>query len=131
MPTYVYQCNECSSKYDEQDIEKMNNNEFGENVLFETFHSMNPSDEELKNAVVCPRCNSSDCFKTFAGTSTHGYIRGYGWKDYAGARRDMNVFHLDHQDPYAAHRTPGEKDHIRSNLKKGSKFDPKTQYFTT
>lgn len=130
MPVYVYQCNNCSSKYSEEEANAMSEDEYGEKLLFETFHVMNPSEEQLKEAVVCPRCESGDCDKTFVGVNVRSYMRGYGWKDKAGAKRDMHVYHLDNQDPYSKHRVEGEKDHIRRQLKDEGKHDPNTKYFT-
>lgn len=131
MPIYVYECQDCKSKYSEQEIESMGVDEIESNLLFETYHSMNPTEDELKSSVVCPRCSSNKCNKVYTNVTVASYTRGYGWKDYAGARRDMNVFHLDNDDPYKKHRVSGEVDHIRSNLKKKSKRDPKTKVFTT
>jgi|AntRauTorcE11897_2_1112592.scaffolds.fasta_scaffold26707_2 DNA-directed RNA polymerase subunit RPC12/RpoP len=130
MPVYVYQCNACSSNYTEAEADAMSEEEYGEKLLFETFHTMNPSEEQLKEAVLCPRCNSGDCDKTFVGVNISSYIRGYGWKDKAGSKRDMHVYHLDNQDPYSKHRVPGEVEHVRRGLKDQGKHDPNTKYFT-
>lgn len=129
MPVYVYQCKKCLSGFSQEQLDKMDTDTYGQSVLFETIHSVKPSDKELKEAVVCPRCNDNDCEISFSGTKVHSYVRGYGWKDKAGARRDMNVFHLDNDDPYSNHRVPGEVEHIRSNLKKGGKRNPHTKIF--
>lgn len=131
MPVYVYECQDCRSKYSDKKIDKMTKDEYESKLLFETYHTMNPTEDELKEAVVCPRCQGSNCDKTYTDVHVRSYSRGYGWKDYAGARRDMNVFHLDNDDPYKTHRVAGEVDHIRSNMKKSSKHDPKTKVFTT
>ena len=108
----------------------MSDSAYEEAVLFETYHSMEPSEEELAKAIICPRCNGSNCAKSFHGVNVRGYLRGYGWKDKAGAKRDMHVYHLDNQDPYSKHRVPGEADHIRRQLKDQGKHDPKTKVFT-
>lgn len=129
MPIYIYQCADCSSKYDEEQLEKMTEDEIGHAVLFETYHSIKPSDDELDKAVVCPRCGCKDCKISMLGVNVSSYIKGYGWKDYKGARRDMNLYHLKNSDPYSKHRVPGEVDHIESNLKKESKHDPKSKIF--
>lgn len=129
MPVYVYQCSDCSSKYTEEQLREMADESYEEAVLFETYHTIEPTKEELEKAVVCPRCDSHNCQKSFHGVNVSGYLRGYGWKDKAGAKRDMHVYHLDNQDPYSKHRVPGEKEHIRAQLKKEGKHDPKTQYF--
>lgn len=131
MPVYVYECQDCKSKYSDEDIDMMDTDQQESNILFETYHSMNPTDDELSSSVICPRCDSNNCNKTYVNIKISSYARGYGWKDYAGARRDMNIFHLDNDDPYKSHRVDGEVDHIRSNMKKNSKHNPNTKVFTT
>jgi DNA-directed RNA polymerase subunit RPC12/RpoP len=131
MPIYVYQCLDCASKYTEEELMNLDKESYESNILFETYHSFNPSEQELKENVVCPRCKSNHCVKTYTSTTVSGYVRGYGWKDYAGARRDMNVYHLDNDDPYKPHRVEGEVEHIRSRIKKQNKHDPNTKFFTT
>jgi len=129
MPVYVYQCAECTSKYSEEQLDQMSEDESGQATLFETFHSMQPSSEELAKAVVCPRCGGSECSISMLGVQVRSYIKGYGWKDRVGARRDMNLYHLQNDDPYSKHRVPGEKDHIERGLKNGGKHDPKSKVF--
>lgn len=97
-------------------------------VLFETSHGIKPSQAELLEAIKCPRCGKTDCQKSFHGYQVEGYIRGYGWLDRAGAHRDMNMFHLTEKDPYAEYRTNGEVDHIKSQLRKAGKHNPKPIY---
>lgn len=131
MPIYIYECANCAQHYTEEQLSNMNRDEFGEAVLFETLHSIKPTANELAEATICPRCNSNDCSKSMIGTNIHSYVRGYGWKDKVGARRDMDVYHLDNQDPYSKHRVPGETEHIRQGLKDGGKHDPKTKIFVS
>lgn len=130
MPVYVYQCNTCADKYTEDELTDMGTEQASEAILFETYHTMEASKKELAAAVVCPRCNGNDCSKSMLGVEVKTYMRGYGWRDTAGAKRDMHVYHLDNQDPYSNHRTPGEVDHIRSQLKSGGKHNPKSKVFT-
>jgi predicted nucleic acid-binding Zn ribbon protein len=129
MPVYVYQCAECTSKISEEQLDQMTEDEVNQAVLFETYHGMDPSEEELLAATACPRCNSTNCKKSMIGVQVCSYIKGYGWKDRAGARRDMNLYHLQNDDPYSKHRVVGEKDHIERQLKKGGKHDPKSKVF--
>lgn len=98
-------------------------------VLFETSHAIHPSKEELQKAKRCPRCGSTKCELTLYGTNTHSFIRGYGWRDKEGAKRDMNLYTLANDDPYADYRVPGEVDHIKTELKKKGKHNPKPQHF--
>jgi len=129
MPVYIYQCNDCASKYTEEQLHEMNEDEVAESILFETYHGMEPSVDELAKAVICPRCQGTECTKSFLGVNIRGYLRGYGWKDKAGAKRDMHVYHLDNQDPYSKHRVPGETDHIRRQLKDGGKHQANSKIF--
>jgi hypothetical protein len=129
MPVYIYECATCVSKHTEEELAGMDRDQFGEAALFETIHPVKATAEELAAAVVCPRCDGTDCEKSMIGVKIHGYTRGYGWKDKVGARRDMDVYHLDNQDPYSKHRVPGEVEHVRQGLKDGGKHDPHTKVF--
>lgn len=140
MPRYNYECLECKEKaYKDHKGDLVEDNSgalvlpeelYESLVIFETSHSMEPSEEELLEAKECPRCNSTKCEMTLYDTRTHSFIRGYGFLDKAGAKRDMNRFKLHNDDPYADYRVAGEVDHIDSQLKKGGKHDPKTKYFS-
>jgi predicted nucleic acid-binding Zn ribbon protein len=57
------------------------------------------------------------------------YVRGNCYLDVEGCRRDMNIYKLQNDDPYAYMRQPGEKDEMIAKLKRGNKAKPK--YFTT
>lgn len=135
MPNYNYECQECLEKANIRHADLVS--EYGhlplelleQEVLFETFHSMNPTEEELLEACKCPRCESTNCQKIFHDMHVHSYTRGYGFLDKAGCHRDMNRFKLQQEDPYKQYRESGEADHLNSKLEKGGKFDPKTKYF--
>lgn len=136
MPNYNYECKRClkkaNGKYSGlvQEYGHLPLDLLEQEVLFETYHSMNPSEEELNTACVCPRCGSTDCSKVYHDMHVHTYTRGYGYLDKAGCHRDMNRYKLTKEDPYKQYREPGEADHIANKLDKGGKFDPKTKYFT-
>lgn len=102
---------------------------YEELVLFETSHAMQPTEEELHEATKCPRCHGHNCEKSFYGVRIHGYVKGYGWLDRAGAKRDMNRFKLNTEDPYAQYRVPGEVDHINNQLNKEGQHDPKRRHY--
>lgn len=102
---------------------------YEEFVLFETSHAMNPTPEELHEAIECPRCHGHNCEKTMYGSNITSYIKGYGWLDRKGAKRDMNRCKLKEDDPYAPYRVAGEVDHIDTQLKKEGQYDPKTKHF--
>jgi len=139
MPRYNYECNVCKKQAykNNKDLLQINNSGdkelpielYEELVLFETQHSMSANEKELKEALECPRCGSTDCTRTVYGAQITSFIRGYGFLDRAGARRDMNRFKLTTDDPYAQYRVAGEVDHINETLKKQGRHDPKTKHF--
>lgn len=138
MPTYNYECLDClavvEEKYKDKILENGGNLElaiFEQEVMFETIHSMNPSETELYAACECPRCGSRNCKKVFHGMNVTSYTRGYGFLDRAGCHRDMNRYKLTQGDPYAQYRQDGEVDHIKHQLDKGGKYNPNTKYFRT
>lgn len=138
MATYNYECRDCEKKTIEEYTDKLIEDDGGiklppdlyeEFVLFETSHSMSPTEEELYEATECPRCEGHNCEKTMYGANVIGYIKGYGWLDRAGATRDMNRCKLKDDDPYAQYRVDGEVDHIDNQLKKGGIRNPRTKRF--
>lgn len=140
MANYNYECNVCKSEAHKKYVSDLQTDAQGEEylrkdlyeslVLFETTHSINPTEEELYRATECPRCGSHDCTKTMYGSQAHGWVRGYGWLDRAGAKRDMHRFTLANNDPYAKYRVSGEVDYLDKKLKNEGKHNPKTKYFT-
>lgn len=136
MPNYNYECLDCldaSLKRHADEVDKHGHLPLWyleEEVIYETSHSMNPSEDERHEACECPRCGSHRAERTFHGSQILGYVRGYGFLDKAGCYRDMNRFKLTQDDPYGQYRQPGEVDHIKNKLDKGGQHDPKTQYFT-
>lgn len=139
MPLYNYHCLDCEEKAFKQHADLCKTGLDGrqvlpadlyeELVLFETSHAMQPSAEELHEATECPRCKGHNCEKTLYGSQIIGYVRGYGFLDKAGAKRDMNRFKLTEEDPYAEYRVPGEVDDIKRKLDDGGRHAPKTQTF--
>ncbi len=131
MPRYIIICNTCSDSYRKklnEEKREMTDEEYEEMVLFETAHSIKADDETIAAAMICPRCNGSDCSKTLP-TNIVGYVRGDGYLDKAGATRDMHICHLTEQDPYAEYRMPGEVDELKSQLKKAGRHKPKSKYY--
>lgn len=130
MPYYNYACLDCEQKALKKLKRELTPLEYEELVLFETRHAIEPSKEELLDATICPRCNGNNCAKSLYDNNVIGYIRGNGFLDTAGAKRDMNLFHLTREDPYAEYRQPGEVEEMKNKLRNGGKHDPKTKYFT-
>lgn len=139
MTNYNYHCHDCQEIAFEQHADKLFEGNDGqlqlpaelyeELVLFETSHSMQPSEQELHEATECPRCHGHNCEKTFYGVQIHGYVRGYGWLDRAGVKRDMHRYTLANNDPYAQYRVSGEVEHIDTQLKKEGQRNPKKKHF--
>lgn len=126
MPRYNYICKDCEEKALEKFGPEITQEQFEEFVLFETAHSMEPSEAELAEAKICPRCDGANCEITVLGTDIHSYIRGYGWMDKDGIKRDMNRYQLANKDPYAQYRMPGEADDIMKKLERpASRSNPK------
>jgi hypothetical protein len=129
MPRYNYICLDCEEKAAAEYGEDMTPEQFEELILFETSHSMDPTDEELAEATVCPRCSGGNCKKSFHGLDIHSYIRGYGWSDKEGAKRDMHRYTLQHNDPYSEHRVPGEVEHIDQTLQQEGKRQSNSKHY--
>lgn len=134
---YIYACHDCEQKArrkHKSELILVNDEKvlpahiYEQAVLFETSHRMKPTEAELLEATVCPRCKGNNCSKSFHGFSVTGYTRGYGWLDKAGVNRDMNLYQLTQNDPYGQHRQPGEADHLASQLRKAGKHNPKPLY---
>lgn len=82
---------------------------------------MNPSARELAAATICPRCDGTDTAKTFYGMNVSCYVLGNGYLDAAGTRRDMNIYTLDKDDPYADMRQPGEVDELKAKFRRAGR----------
>jgi predicted nucleic acid-binding Zn ribbon protein len=96
-------------------------------LVWEVEHSMK-KDPKIK----CPLCGKK-AVKTVQGVGMPmAYIRGYGYLDRAGCRRDMDLHKLQTgQDPYASMRQPGEVDDLKNKLRRGGKHGGKNRkYFT-
>ncbi len=129
MPLYDYACVDCELDALKRLGRELTSDEYDEMVLFETSHSMSPSQDELLEATTCPRCNSVNCTRSYKRSNITGYVRGDGYLDRAGTRRDMNLYHLTQDDPYAEYRQPGEVDEMKAKIKRSGQHNPHTKYF--
>lgn len=78
----------------------------------------------------CPKCNSWKTTLLISETAgSVAYIKGNGWLDVKGRRRDMNLYKLQNDDPYGHMRQPGEKDELAAKIRKGGKHNPKPKNF--
>lgn len=129
MPLYNYACLDCERKAAKQLKRELTISEYESLVLFETSHGYTPSAQELKEATECPRCHGHNCERSYHGSNVLSYIRGNGWLDHVGVRRDLNMHTLTQDDPYAQYREPGEVEHLKTKIKRAGQHDPKTKHF--
>lgn len=101
---YDYRCSDCES-------------------VFETSHAM-----DKKPRVKCPECGSLKTEVAFLTTPT-SYIKGNGYLDVKGRRRDMNLYKLVNDDPYKGMRQPGEAADLAENLRRGGKRKKNPKHF--
>jgi len=125
MPLYNYECCDCQAKLLDTLQREPTVEEYESEVLFETSHRMKPTPQELAIACVCPRCNGNNCVRTFYGSDIIGYVRGNGYLDVVGAKRDMNIHTLTTNDPYASMRQSGEVEDMKHKIRKAGQHNPK------
>jgi hypothetical protein len=80
---------------------------------------------DVAENAACPVCESFDCHRMPAFSAA--YVRGYGFMDKKGMKNDMNLYHLQNKDPYAAHRTATDKRDLESRIRRSKDFKPKTK----
>ncbi len=122
MPIYHYRCTKDCKLEDMEKHKKTFVRVKSGDLVWEERHGM-LEDPPIK----CPLCDEK-AIKTFEGIGAPvSYIRGYGYLDRSGCRRDMDLYKLNKgEDPYAGMRQPGEVDELKDNLRKPKK---KRQYF--
>ena len=99
-------------------------------VIFETQHSFNPSEKELREMTQCPFCDGFDTEITMLGANQTVFVRGHDWTEFrknnaTSLRRDMALHQLQTADPYKEYRQAGEADDLAHRLKTGPKTKPK------
>lgn len=92
-------------------------------LVFEVEHGMNE-----KPKISCPKCGGTETEICFLSSPTF-YVKGNGWLDVKGRRRDMHLWKLQNDDPYASMREPGEKEELAASLRKGGKHNSKAKTF--
>lgn len=126
MPVYVYECLDCASKFD---LDAIDTETYESEVLYEAKHSINPTDSELESACVCPRCKGSKRKQVYYGYNVAGYVKGDGFLDVRGAKRDMHQYNLTVNDPYGQYRVAGEVDDLKNKFKKMGQHNPNSKHF--
>lgn len=100
---YNYMCESCSNEQSP--------------FVFGVEHGMSETPE-----IKCPKCGGSRTQKCFAGLSPTVYVRGNGYLDKQGCRRDMELYNLRTKNPYGHLYQPGEQDEIAHQLKAGGRI---------
>jgi len=132
MSNFIAVCHDCERKANRKAKRcksELTIKEIEELILFETEHSITATEDEIREALTCPRCGGVNCEKTFLGYNVTGYVRGNGYLDRAGATRDMHMFHLTQDDPYAQYRVPGEVEEMKTKIKKAGQHNPKRKHY--
>lgn len=92
-------------------------------ITFEVSHGM-----DEKPIIKCDKCQKP-AERVFSMPVV--YVKGNGYLDRAGCKRDMNLHKLTNDDPYRRYRQRGEADDLKHRLRKGGKFNPNSKTFTT
>lgn len=132
MADFIVICRTCEAKLArkaKRQKREITQQEFEEGILFETCHSITATDDEIAAAMICPRCDGVDCEKTFLGYNVTSYIRGNGYLDKVGVRRDMNLCRLTEDDPYSEYRVAGEVDDMKVKLKRAGQHNPHKKHY--
>ena len=92
--------------------------------IFEVTHGM-----KVKPEIMCPKCGKI-CQRTYIGMTFDFFFPGNGLvKDKAGAKRDMNLWHLTHNDPYGKYREKGEVADLADRLKRAGRHQRNAKTF--
>jgi len=134
MPRYNYLCRKCAAEASKKLGRDLSDEEIPE-FIFETRHSMFPSDEELSEAAKCPDCDSTDVKKLIDVGGQSTFIRGHDWEEFkrenkSAMRRDMAVHQLENDDPYGYMRKGDDKDELADKLKSSATKKSRPKYFT-
>ena len=134
MPRYNYICKYCAALASEKLGRELTDEE-AEEFLFETRHSMSPSNKELAETTKCPDCERNDTEKVIDISGQIIFIRGHDWEQFkrenkAAMQRDMALHQLNTDDPYGYMRENDDKAELTDKLKSGATKKPKPKYFT-
>ncbi len=131
MPTFYVACKKCEKKLErrlKKEQRERTKEEYEELVLFETEYGFTATEAEIAEAMTCPRCNSQECEKTLHGYNHIFYVRGNGYLDREGCRRDMNLHKLTTDDPYKNMRVAGEVDEMKAKFKRAGQHNPNSKH---
>ena len=112
-----YICIDCLEKHTGVEISKLDVNAYNEYV--QAFSFSNP---------ICPECSGNNT-KKLLGIET-SYVRGYGFLDKAGAKRDMDLHKMvSGNDPYKESRKPGDSSDLILRLQKSKEKNKQAKKF--
>lgn len=123
MLIYQYSCDDCEN--DRKNNDKTLNideakNGYHQNGDFVFFIEAKMSD--APKSPKCPRCGGTNTRRNYLDNTYHCWVRGDGLvKDKSGARRDMNKYTLQKNDPYGYMRQAGEVDDLITRLENAGK----------
>lgn len=106
MPTYEYACWDCSKSQDSRE----------DFFILLVDHGMSET-AKFK----CPVCGGDNVERIISSGVT-GYVKGDGYLDKKGVRRDMDRYTLQNKDPYAHMREPGEAEELDQKLRNQGKI---------
>lgn len=120
---YYYICDDCLKEAADGDVKSLNVDEYnyicGE-LTFEVEHS---SSDVI--SLKCELCGGSNIRKLMTPPTT--YVRGDGYKDKIGAKRDRDLHLMLSNDPYASSRKPGDKLDIINKLRRGKEHNKRAK----
>lgn len=119
MPTYIYQCNDCSKKKGKKkgkikvdpDHDQAGWNDKGEYLFF-----VEASIKKIPKNPKCT-CGGTDTIKLL-NTNPYFYVRGNCYLDKKGVQKDQNMFKLKYEDPYGHMRTKEDYDYKMDQLRR-------------
>jgi putative FmdB family regulatory protein len=104
---YEYACWDCSKSQDRRE----------DYFILQIEHKMSETPK-----FTCPVCGGDNVEKIISVPSAV-YVKGDGYLDKKGVRRDMDRYTLKNKDPYAHMREPGEAEDLDQKLKNQGKFN--------
>ena len=116
MPTYIYQCEDCSKKPGgfmvDFDREQPGWSDKGEYLFF-----VEASMKKIPKHPKCT-CGSKNTFKSVNNSNQYFHVRGNCYLDKKGVQRDQNMYKLQFEDPYAHMRTAEDRDYKMTQFRR-------------
>lgn len=108
-----YMCSDCVRRIIGKNLSDCNNDEY---MYLVSILSIDV-DSDYSGGILCPVCDSSAMVKIFSISEV--YVRGYGYTDKLGMKRDMDVHLLTSgNDPYKKYRQEWEVGELINKAKR-------------